>query len=125
MAKHRGYASDEQESEQEDESLRSEDEGQLESGDEDGFRREGPRTAQERSVSALHAFEYSREVLIHAVHAENAPHCTLPSRRSVQPSVVSRSFSTRMARSTRLTVSVTKLSVSNDRVALVSNPRHD
>ncbi|GAA5831127.1 hypothetical protein JCM3766R1_006246 [Sporobolomyces carnicolor] len=54
MAKHRGYASDEQESEQEDESLRSEDEGQLESGDEDGFRREGPRTAQERKRAALH-----------------------------------------------------------------------
>ncbi|GAA5948542.1 hypothetical protein JCM3765_004917 [Sporobolomyces pararoseus] len=53
MAKHRGYASDEQESEQEDESLRSEDERELEDGDEDGFESK-PMTAQERKRAALH-----------------------------------------------------------------------
>ncbi|GAA5903525.1 Tof1p [Sporobolomyces salmoneus] len=53
MAKHRGYASDEQESEEEDESLRSENEGELEDGDEDGFESR-PMTAQERKRAALH-----------------------------------------------------------------------
>ncbi|GAA5880461.1 hypothetical protein JCM16303_005390 [Sporobolomyces ruberrimus] len=52
MAKHRGYASDEQESEREDGSLRSEDERELEDGEE-GFEAK-PMSAQERKRAALH-----------------------------------------------------------------------
>ncbi|GAA5935882.1 Tof1p [Sporobolomyces koalae] len=52
MAKHRGYASDEQQSESEQESLRSEDERDLED-DQDEFP-SAPMTAQERKRAALH-----------------------------------------------------------------------